>query len=511
MIIDNNYSISLSFFILGTSYLFWRYVQRQQSTAQKLQITYSKQTSWIWGHELEIFQHEASKMYIQWAESLGSVYRIKPGLFQPDIVVIGDNSAAHHILQNCYTYVKPPTLLHVVEKILGHGLAWAEGEDHKYQRRLLAPAFTSGAVEAMTDDIFSCVDRMTQTLRATLIDSDEKNGEIVDMVPIMSACTLDIIGRVGFGHDFDGGKSADAKAISDAWHQDVVMSRTFAGLIAPILISAFPWITSLPLPAFRDSVARQVVQKIAGKLISDNSNNTNVLRGRDILSILLNGTQNSKENLEARLTTTELLDNTTAVTVDFILLRLAQNPSSQGKLRDEIRSVAALDYNSISKLEYLNAVTKEGLRLHPASLPTERVVQPILTESGESVSSFAFKAGQVFRIPWTVLNVNKQVWGNNADEFIPERWIEPGGVPPADRLPHGPWSGVSSFSDGPRNCIGYRLGLVELKIMVAALVRSFEFECTEAKIVQYIAPSLQPFADGKAASMPLKVSLAPEM
>ncbi|OCH83627.1 hypothetical protein OBBRIDRAFT_742916, partial [Obba rivulosa] len=49
------------------------------------------------------------------------------------------------------------------------------------------------------------------------------------------------------------------------------------------------------------------------------------------------------------------------------------------------------------------------------------------------------------------------VWGANAAQFEPERWITPGGVPPPSALPHG-WSGLVTFCDGPRNCIGYRLG-----------------------------------------------------
>jgi hypothetical protein len=51
---------------------------------------------------------------------------------------------------------------------------------------------------------------------------------------------------------------------------------------------------------------------------------------------------------------------TTAVTVDFILLQLARNPSVQRKLQQEIRSAVSLDYSTIVGLEYLNAVAKEG-------------------------------------------------------------------------------------------------------------------------------------------------------
>ena len=56
------------------------------------------------------------------------------------------------------------------------------------------------------------------------------------------------------------------------------------------------------------------------------------------------------------------------------------------------------------------------------------------------------------------MNINPQVWGENANEFVPERWIVPGGVPPPSELPHG-WSGLVTFCDGPRNCIGYKLGM----------------------------------------------------
>ncbi|KAF9072869.1 cytochrome P450 [Rhodocollybia butyracea] len=521
--INNSYSFPFSVFILGTSYFFWRYIQHKRSAPHKLLMPTSKQTSWIWGNELKIFQREASEIYVEWAASLGLVYRIKAALFQSDIIIVGDNSAAQHIFQNSYTYVKAPAFLRLVERLAGKCLAWAEGEDHKYQRRLLAPAFTSGAVEAMTDDIFSCVEKMSQNLR-TLTGPD---ANVVDMAPVISTCALDIIGRVGFGHDFE---STEVKAIRSAWHQHVVMSRTFAGFMAPILISVFPWITKLPLPVFRDSAVRPITYKLAGRLLSENSGNTNVLHGNDILSILVNSRSDSKGDLEAQLTTTELLDNiaffmmagheTTAVAVDSLLLELAQNPTIQRKLRHEIRTVASLDYHNIVTLEYLDAVTKEGLRLHPVTAATERIAlqddviplkQAILNENGKTVSSLVIKAGQVFRIPWTVLNVNEQVWGSNASQFIPERWIQPGGVPSADKLPHGPWGGVSSFCDGPRTCIGYRLAVLEIKIILAVLMLSFEFECTEAKIVQYLAPTLQPFADGKPVSMPLKVSLVPDL
>ena len=127
------------------------------------------------------------------------------------------------------------------------------------------------------------------------------------------------------------------------------------------------------------------------------------------------------------------------------------------------------------------------------------------------------------------MQTNPAVWGADAREFRPERWITPGGVPAPKDLPHG-WSGLVAFCDGPRMCIGYRLGalplalilsdlytlttllicaaVLELKVMLATLVRSIEFGETGARIEQRISPTLQPVVDGQGGVLPLKLSLA---
>ncbi|KAJ3861716.1 cytochrome P450 [Lentinula novae-zelandiae] len=496
-----NIQALLSLFVFWTFRFLWGRLKHQQRDIQKL-LTVPTKRSWIWGHELEIFQHKACEMYIRWAASVGPIYRLRAAFFQPDIVVVNDIIAVQYIFQNAYSYVKSPAYRPIVKQILGKGIVYAEG----------------------TDDIFACVDRMSQKLR-TVIASSNSTDTIVNIVPFVTACTLDIIGRVAFGHDFGGGESKEAREIASAWHEDVLKSDTFRGFIALRLINLFPWIANLPIIA-GESVSKRIVGRLAGMLLQDSHVISNAHR-TDILSLLIKDNQ-EKGKSEVGLTDMELLDNvttlmmvgheTSAATLVFTLLELARNPTIQENLRREVQTMGHLDYDRVQQLEYLDAVVKEGLRLHPAVSLTERVAlqddiiplsNPAKTKNGDEISSLSIEAGQVIHIPFTSLNVSTEIWGQNAAQFIPERWIKSGGIPPIDKLPRGPWTGISTFCDGPRSCIGYRLAVLELKIIVAVVVRFFELRDSGARIEGYSRPTtLQAFVDGRAASLPLKLSLA---
>ncbi|GBE83843.1 hypothetical protein SCP_0509000 [Sparassis crispa] len=106
------------------------------------------------------------------------------------------------------------------------------------------------------------------------------------------------------------------------------------------------------------------------------------------------------------------------------------------------------------------------------------------------------------------MQVNTDVWGPNAAEFVPERWIVPGGVLPPAELPHG-WSGLVTFCDGPRNCIGYRLAVFEFKVILSTLIRTLELHETTANVELKIKPTLQAFVDGRGGFLPIHFTLAP--
>ena len=113
---------------------------------------------------------------------------------------------------------------------------------------------------------------------------------------------------------------------------------------------------------------------------------------------------------------------------------------------------------------------KETLRLWPAASTMRK---------GDADGTFFIrdpKTGN--RLPTKDLNLfvvhyaiqrNPDLWGESADTFEPSRFMPE----QSSTLPENAWR---PFEKGPRNCIGQELALLEAKIILAMVVRSFDFE-----------------------------------
>jgi cytochrome P450 len=66
--------------------------------------------------------------------------------------------------------------------------------------------------------------------------------------------------------------------------------------------------------------------------------------------------------------------------------------------------------------------------------------------------------GQVIHVPSRTANRLARVWGPDADVFVPERWLDPACTRPSPEDLTNGWAGIFTFSEGPRTCVGYRLG-----------------------------------------------------
>lgn len=150
------------------------------------------------------------------------------------------------------------------------------------------------------------------------------------------------------------------------------------------------------------------------------------------------------------------------------MLLLAQHQNVQNALVEEINEVYADDdeitFESLGKLQYMERVIKESLRIAP--------VGPVIFR--EAMEDFEIQPGVVIPKGTTfILNIfalhrQKPIWGEKADVFDPDNFL------PENVAKRHPCSFIP-FSTGRRNCIGHRYAMLSMKIILLKLLRNFKF------------------------------------
>jgi cytochrome P450 len=141
-----------------------------------------------------------------------------------------------------------------------------------------------------------------------------------------------------------------------------------------------------------------------------------------------------------------------------ILYHLMRTPSARNRLLEELDS--ALEDGSLSipvrfseaaKLPYLTAVCKEAMRIHPSigmSMPRH------VPEGGLEIADSFFPAGTRVGISPAVIHFDKTIFGEDAEDFVPERWLGEGAINMDRYMLH--------FGQGARSCIGKNVSLLSL-------------------------------------------------
>lgn len=167
----------------------------------------------------------------------------------------------------------------------------------------------------------------------------------------------------------------------------------------------------------------------------------------------------------------------------FLLLELAINPDIQERLRQEIEehyqsNDGKLDYEKVNEMKYLDMVVSEALRKWPPAQGLDRLCVKDYNmgkPNEKSKKDFIIKKGTSLTIPTWSLHRDPDHFPNPT-KFDPERFSDENkhNVKPFTYLP---------FGVGPRNCIGSRFALTEVKVMVFEVIRRFELSPAPQTIV----------------------------
>lgn len=422
-------------------------------------------------------------------------------IFNKERLLIASPKALSEVLTTkSYDFIKPYEFSVGIGRLLGVGVLLAEGDEHKFQRKNLMPAFAFRHVKSIfptfwsksVEVVFAIDDEIKNTAGApppeAAIEAGvsrdvklESNQAIISVGQWFNRATLDIIGVAGMGQDFN----AIADPTGDLYQAYV---RTFRpsreATILQIMSIFIPNVIVRNLPFKHNKQVNKSIKIIRdtcqGLITKKKERLANGLEAdMDILSVALESGAFTNDQLTDQLMTFLAAGHeTTATAMIWAIYLLSLHPAMQTRLRDEVRaglpspdSGASITAADIEHLPYLNAVCAEVLRHHSPVPMTLREANIDTSIQGVHVP----KGTMIYIVPWAT-NRDPKLWGADVDEFEPERWLNDasGGA--------GTNYALLTFLHGPRSCIGEKFARGEFACLVAAFVGRFEFELADPRM-----------------------------
>ncbi|XP_072761637.1 cytochrome P450 4C1-like isoform X1 [Anoplolepis gracilipes] len=368
---------------------------------------------------------------------------------------------------------------------LGTGLLTSTGTKWQTRRKILTPTFHFNILNQFVDILIKESNCVTKSLK-------DAGGIVVkDLSSFVSEHTLNAICETAMGislQNLDESQQQYRNAINDIiqlivyrafrpwFYNDLLFSLSPQGRKQKKLLKILHGFTEKIIAErklYHERTNGQYLKNLESDKEIDDVEVFGIKKKRLAMLDLLIAA--SREGLLTDLDIREEVDtfmfegyDTTARNMMFALLLLAEHKDIQERVRVEVDIVmqengGKLTMKALQNLSYLERCLKEALRLYPS-------VFLIFRKAAEDVKlqSYVIPAGTIIHLHIYGVHRDPNFWPNpevfDPDRFLPER-IQ-------NRHPYS----YIPFSAGPRNCIGQRFALLELKATIASLVHNFYLE-----------------------------------
>ncbi|KAH9836403.1 cytochrome P450 [Rhodofomes roseus] len=413
----------------------------------------------FFGHVTQIEKEVPLRSFILLSKQYGEVYELLQ--FSRSLLVVSTYELMTDICDD-KRFVKNPTggALAQVRNGVGDGLFTAQPGEENWElaHRLLMPAFGTAAVREMFDDMYDIAEQ--------LVLKWERFGPSVAINPAedFTRLTFDTIALCSMSYRLNSFYRDSSPPFVEAMVDFLVESGQRA--FRPSLVT-----NMLGYNAKYEQDIKTMAD-LANEIIADRK--ANPTDKNDLLNRMLlgkdpkTGKSLSDENIKNNLLTFLIAGHeTTSSTLSFSMYFILKKPEVMRKLREELDEVLGDEppqVGDLHKLPYLNACLRESLRMGPAA-PMRSVEASEDTTIGGG--KYAVKKGQTVAVLTAQALRDPKVWGEDAEEFNPERML--GGK--FEALPSNAWQ---PFGFGMRACIGRAFALQEMLLITALIFQRFD-------------------------------------
>ncbi|MEO0329438.1 MAG: cytochrome P450 [Pseudomonadota bacterium] len=392
------------------------------------------------------------------------------GYSRRSIIIINDATAIRQILTDpTDIYPKNDLMVGALAPLVGDSIFVSSGDLWRKQRAMIAPAFTHMKLSSAFQSMKQAIDSYEKK-----INDQIESGRRFSLDFTMSELTADIICRTVFSTPLA------SQIAQDVFESFAEFERSVAHVEILKLIFSKPW-SHIAQP---DNVLKacERIRNHLGKLVDSHLGD-----GADFQDIAADIIVATDKNTGTRFSRKELIDQlgvfflagheTTASALTWAFYVLSIREDIRERMRQEIESITdgdEIEFKHIRALHFTTSVFKEALRLYPPITFIPRVAAETTTILGRRIK----KGAMVMIAPWAI-HRHQDYWPNpdcfDAARFLPEREKE---IIPNAYMP---------FGLGPRVCVGANFATIEATLILARLIRKYDFEVHHPEKVRPVA------------------------
>ena len=370
------------------------------------------------------------------------------------------------------------------KEVIGNGIFTADGQEWAHFRQQLRPQFNREQISDLESS-----SRHMQILFKALPEEDAQGWiEGTDLMPYLFRFTMDVSTEFLFGHSVDTQsrtlhslESGNTQEIQDdlQFTEAITFASEYTGW--RMRFGPMYWLVS----SKKYKTSCEVVQRFADRFVNLalNPDKKAPSNGKERKYVLLNElVAETRDPMELRSQVLHVMlagRETTASLLSFVLLLASRHLDEFKKLREavishfgtEMSPTNEITFSSLKACKPINNFLYETLRLYPlVPMNGRRALRDTILPTGggsDRKQPIAIKKGEQVAFPSYVIHRRHDIWGEDADEFRPDRWIN-------RKLG---WE-MTAFGGGPRVCLGQQFALNEVSFVLVRFLQ--RYDCIEA-------------------------------
>ncbi|KAK8774345.1 hypothetical protein V5799_011120 [Amblyomma americanum] len=375
------------------------------------------------------------------------------------------------------------------------------GDEWKRARSIFTPALTAARLKTIALKVNAIAERMTSRLLEAAAQDKP-----VNFTKLVEHTSLDTTAALNYSVDLDSEQGTDHPLMN-------CIASLFSTVASwkGVMLFMMPGVYKALQPEYPPKESTDLFKAFVSHLMEERKSKNK--KEDDFLQVFMDADYDWESDVDKNVEVSEgkkmSLDEIVAQGIVFFLAGvesvsatliftaycLALHPEFQERAIAEVdkaTSKGPLTYDALQDMPYVESCIKEAVRLRS----TESFTMRLCTEE-TTVAGIQFKPGMCVKVPLVAIHRDPEFFPEpekfNPDRFLPENKDS---LQPFTYMP---------FGAGPRNCVGMRLGMLQVKASLACLLRRVKLErCADTMVpLKYKPRQLLPVTDGPVILKPI--------